>query len=127
MHRKKNKLNKLHVKKGDMVMLMKTITSAKTLNEDKEKGYVGKVLRVYPKTQRVIIEGVNLRYKHRRPTPAFPQGGRIPQEMPIHASNVLPVDGNGDATRVGRKRIEDPETGRGHWVRYAKTTGEELD
>ena len=127
MPRKNNKQNKLHVKKGDMVMLMKNITSARSLNEDKLKGYVGKVLRVYPKTQRVIVEGVNLRYKHRKPNPAFPQGGRIPQEMPIHVSNVLPVDNNGDATRVGRKWIEDPDTGRGHWVRYAKTTGEELD
>ena len=58
---------------------------------------------------------------------AYPQGGRIEREMPIHASNVMPLDSKGTPTRIGRKRIADTETGRGRWVRFAKTTGEELD
>ena len=123
MPRTSNQQNKLHVKKGDQVMLTKAITGA----NPREKGYVARVLRVYPDKQRVLVEGVNIRIRHTKPSPANPQGGRIEQERPIHVSNVLPLDGNGDGTRVGRKRVEDPQTGKGRWVRYAKTTGEELD
>ncbi len=94
---------------------------------DRPKGFTGRVLKVYPDTNRVIVEGVNVRIRHTKPNQTYPQGGRIEKEMPINISNVLPLDGNGDGTRVGRKRVEDQETGQGRWVRYAKTTGEELD
>ena len=117
------KHQKLHVKKGDTVALTKAITGV----TPREKGYKGRVLRVLPKTQRVVVEGVNVRLRHTKPNQQHPQGGRIEQEMPIHISNVMAVDGQGNATRIGRKRVEDPNTGRGRWVRYAKTTGEELD
>lgn len=127
MPRKSNKQRKLHVKKGDSVMLNKTITSASSAGDDREKGYTGKVLRVFPERERVIVEGVNMRVFHEQPSQANPEGGRIEREAPIHASNVNPVDDDGNPTRVGRRRIEDPETGRGQWVRYAKTTGELLD
>ncbi len=132
MPRKKNKQKKLHVKKGDQVMLTKAITAADASatgegRNDRDKGYVGKVLRVYPDKERVIVEGVNMRIRHTRPTQLYPQGGRVLREAPIHISNVQPLDGNGDPTRIGRKWIEDPDTGRGRWIRYAKTTGEELD
>ncbi|MDX1530082.1 MAG: 50S ribosomal protein L24 [Rhodothermales bacterium] len=121
--RKVNPQQKLHVKKGDQVALTKAITGV----EPREKGYVGRVLKVFPKTSRVVVEGVNVRVRHTKPNRTNPQGGRIEREVPIHISNVMPVDSNGNPTRVGRKRIEDPETGKGRWVRYAKTTGEELD
>lgn len=117
---------KPHIKKGDQVMLTKNITGSGEGN-DRERGYVGKVLRVFPKQQRVIVEGVNLRLRHTRPNQTYPQGGRVQREMAIHISNVQPLDGNGDPTRVGRKRIADADSGRGQWVRYANTTGEELD
>ena len=126
MPRKKNKQKKLHVKKGDSVMLTKTITATEVTN-DRERGYVGKVLKIYPESERVIVEGVNLRVRHTRPTQLYPQGGRIEREMPIHVSNVQPLDSNSEPTRIGRKWIEDPDTGRGRWIRYAKSTGEELD
>ena len=109
-----------------MVALTKNITACQGA-EDRDRGYVGKVLRVFPERERVIVEGVNLRIRHTKPSQAYPQGGRVQREAPIHLSNVQPVDGSGIPTRVGRKWIEDPETGRGQWVRYAKTTGEELD
>jgi large subunit ribosomal protein L24 len=118
------KRKKLHVKKGDTVMLTKTITSAVT---DREKGYTGKVLKVFPDDERVIVEGVNIRIFHEQPSPGNPQGGRTEKEAPIHVSNVMPVDQDGNRTRIGRKKIEDSETGKSRWVRYAKTTGEELD
>lgn len=117
MPRTKNKKKKLHVKKGDMVRVLSGV----------DRGKEGKVLKVYPETERLIIEGVNIRIKHTKPSQATPQGGRLEREMTIHASNVQPLDSNGDPTRIGRKRIEDPDSGRGRWIRYAKTTGEELD
>jgi large subunit ribosomal protein L24 len=117
MPRKHNKQNKLHIRKGDMVRVL----------SGNDKGKEGKVLRVFPGKERVIIEGVNVRIRHTRPNQLYPQGGRIQQEMAIHASNVMPLDGNGDPTRVGRKKIEDSDTGRSRWVRVAATTGEELD
>ena len=126
MPRTKNKRKKLHVKKGDSVMLTKTITAAEDRN-DRDQGYVGKVLKIFPDKERIIVEGVNMRVRHTRPNQLYPQGGRVQREMPIHISNVQPIDSNGDPTRVGRKWIEDPDTGRGRWIRYAKTTGEELD
>ena len=127
MPRTKNKQKKLHIKKGDQVVLTKTITSAKELAADRPKGYQARVLMVLPDKDRVLVEGVNMRLRHTKPNQTYPQGGRIEQEAPIHISNVMPVDGNGVGTRVGRKRVQDAETGRGRWIRYAKTTGEELD
>lgn len=117
MPRTKNKKKKLHVKKGDMVRVLTGI----------DKGKEGKILKVFPEKERVIIEGVNVRIRHQRPSQMNPQGGRVQQEVAIHVSNVQPLDSNGDPTRIGRKRIEDPDTGKGRWVRYAKTTEEELD
>ena len=117
MPRSKNKKKKLHVKTGDMVRV----------NAGNFKGEEGKVLRVFPNEDRVIVEGVNLRVYHEPPSQQNPQGQRVEREAPIHVSNVQPLDENGEPTRVGRKKIEDPETGKSRWVRYAKTTGEELD
>ena len=117
MPRTKNMQKKLHVKKGDTVRVLTGV----------DRGKEGRVLKVFPDKERVIIEGVNLRIRHTRPSQSYPQGGRLQREMPIHLSNVQPLDGNGDATRVGRKWIEEADTGRGRWIRYAKTTGEELD
>ncbi len=116
MPRTKNQQKKLHIRKGDMVRVL----------SGNDKGKEGKVLRVYPDDERVIVEGVNVRVRHTRPNQLYPQGGRIQQEMAIHTSNVMPLDTNGDPTRVGRKKIKDAETERSVWIRYAKTTGEEL-
>jgi large subunit ribosomal protein L24 len=65
-----------------------------------DRGKRGKVLRVFPDRDRVLVEGINMRTKHQKPTQENPQGGRMKQEMPIHISNVLPVDPVSDqATR----------------------------
>ena len=117
MPRTKNKQKKLHVKKGDQVRVM----------SGNAKGTEGKVLAVFPEKERIIVEGVNLRIKHTKPNQQNPQGGRVQREMPIHISNVMPLDASGEPTRIGRKRIEDASTGKSRWVRYAKTTGDELD
>ena len=65
------------------------------------KGMRGKVLRVFPDKQRVLVEGVNIVYRHVRRSRQHPQGGRIRREAPIHISNVQPVDAKtGRGTRV---------------------------
>lgn len=79
----------LHVRKNDVVEVIC----------GDHKGSRGKVLRVDPKKQMVVIEGVNVVFRHVKPTRKNPQGGRIQKEAPIHLSNVLPHDG-GKAQRV---------------------------
>ncbi|MFV9511649.1 50S ribosomal protein L24 [Tepidibacillus sp. LV47] len=107
------KVNKLHVKKGDTVIVI----------TGKDKGKKGRVLAAFPKEGRVIVEGVNLVKKHTRPSQANPEGGIITQEAPIHSSNVMLVDPKtGEATRVGHKILEN-----GKKVRVAKKSGEIID
>ena len=79
----------MNIKKGMMV---------KVLNGN-HKDSEGKVLNVFPKKQRVIVEGVNFRKRATRPTQENPSGGFVEREAPIHISNVMTVHG-GQATRV---------------------------
>ncbi len=78
-----------HIRKGDMVIV--------TAGND--RGVTGEVLRVIPKTDRVVVQGINVRSKHLKPSQASPQGGIVRREMPIHISNVSPVV-DGKPTRV---------------------------
>jgi large subunit ribosomal protein L24 len=84
----------------------------------KDKGRAGKVLRVLPTEQRVVVEGINVVQRHTRPSQLDPQGGIKNKEASIHVSNVAIADANGKAARVGF-RMED-----GKKVRFAKTTGD---
>lgn len=78
-----------HVRKGDLVMV--------TCGDD--KGRTGKVLRVLTRENRVVVEGVNVRRRHAKPSQRNPQGGVIEKELGIHISNVSPVV-DGKPTRV---------------------------
>jgi len=98
----------MKIKKGDTVKVM----------TGKYKGKISRVIKVYPKNHKVIVEGVNLAKKHIRPTQENPQGGINEIEMSIHISN-LKLYVNNNETRVGYKILED-----GKKVRYAKKTGE---
>jgi large subunit ribosomal protein L24 len=85
-----------------------------------QRGQRGRVLKVLDETNQVIVQGINLRYKHIRRSQKNPQGGRIQKEAPVAASNVLLVDPRTDSpTRVGF-RIESD----GRKVRFAKKSGE---
>ena len=87
-----------------------------------DKGKVGEVLRVDPKAGRALVQGVNRVYRHLRPSRQHPQGGRIQKEMPIHLSNLLPVDPQTNLpTRVGFKINED-----GSKERIARKSGATL-
>jgi large subunit ribosomal protein L24 len=72
----------LHIKKGDTVQII----------TGDHKGATGRVLRVIPEKNKVVIQGHNIVKKHVRPSRKNPQGGRIHVEQPIHISNVLPVN-----------------------------------
>lgn len=103
---------KLHVKKGDVVMVI----------AGDDKGKQGRILEVQIEKQRAIVEGVNLVSKHTKPNAKNPQGGIIKKEAPIHVSNLMLIDSTGKPTRIGH-RI-DPKTNKK--VRYSKKTGEEI-
>jgi len=70
-----------HIKKGDMVEII----------AGDSKGSTGEVMKVIPAKNQVLVKGLNLVYKHVRPSQRNPQGGRIRVERPVHISNVLPV------------------------------------
>ena len=91
------------------------------------KGKSGKILKVYPKTHRVIIEGVNLIKRHTKASQSNPQGGIIEKEAPIDASNVMILDPkSNEATRIGKKIIIDDKTGKKRSVRVSRVSGEML-
>ncbi|MCK4823146.1 50S ribosomal protein L24 [bacterium] len=72
------------------------------------KGKKGKVLKVFPKQQRVIVEGVNFIKKHTKPSQKSQQGGIVEKEAPIHVSNLMVVCPKCDTpTRLGRKILKD--------------------
>jgi len=101
-----------HVKKGDTVIVI--------CGDD--KGKTGQVLRVLPRENKVLVQGINRVYRHLRPSRRHPQGGRIQKEMPVHISNVLPLDPKTkQPTRAGFKIGKD-----GSKERIAKKSGESL-
>ncbi|MBX2990625.1 MAG: 50S ribosomal protein L24 [Bacteroidetes bacterium] len=89
------------------------------------KGKTGKVLKVFPDRNRVIIEGVNIMKRHSRPSQKNPQGGIVQKEASIHVSNVMLIEPKtGEPTRVGTKLIKDETTGKKTRLRVSKATGE---
>ncbi len=107
-------MSKAKVKKNDTVEVI----------SGKDRGKRGRVLRVHPKTNRVLVEGVGKVKRHTKPNPQKNiQGGILERESPIHLSNVQVVDPETDRpTRVGVKLLED-----GSRVRVARRSGAVLD
>jgi len=88
---------RLHVTSGDTVQII----------SGEDKGKRGKVLRVYPKTGRVAVEGVNIVTKHQKPTQTAP-GGKIQREAPVHHSKLMLIDPkSGEPTRIRRRKDAD--------------------
>ncbi len=89
----------------------------------KDRGKRGRVIRVYPKTDRVLVEKINLVKRHTRPNEKVPQGGIVEKELPVHVSNLMVICAKcGKPTRIGAKRLTD-----GKKVRLCKKCGEILD
>lgn len=101
----------MKIKKGDTVKVI--------AGKDKDKE--GKVIAVYAKKHRVLVDGVNMITKHVKPSMANQQGGIIRKEAPIDISNVMYLH-KGQPTRIGFQIQED-----GRKVRVAKKTGEVID
>jgi large subunit ribosomal protein L24 len=105
----------MKIHKNDMVMVI----------AGNARGKTGKVLKVYPGRERVIVEGVNIIKRHTRPRQKNPQGGIVQREAPIHVSNVMLVDPKtNQVTRVGTRVVKDETTGKKRRMRVAKATGE---
>lgn len=91
------------------------------------KGKTGKVLKVFPSENRVIVEGINLHKRHTKPNQKNPQGGITEKEAPINVSNVMILDPKtNEKTRVGAKLIIDEKTGKKRSARVSKASGEML-
>ena len=102
---------KIKIKKNDTVI----VTTGNS------KGIKGKVIKIFPKENRAMVEGVNLISKHTKPNATNPNGGIIKKESKIHISNLMLIDPkSGDITKVGR-RIDEKS---GKLVRYSKNSGE---
>ena len=100
----------MHLKKG---MNVKVISG-------NNKGQSGKILEVFPKEMKAIVEGVNFRKRSVRPTQDNPSGGFVDREAPIHLSNLM-VLFNDQVTRIGYKYLDD-----GNKVRVSVKTKEEI-
>ena len=111
-------MSKLKIKKGDTVRVI----------AGKDKGKEGKILIVDKKTDRVIVEGVNMATKHVKPRGGVQQGGIVHQEAPIHVSNVMYLH-EGKPTRLGVKSEVKVVDGKEVTVRsrFAKSTGDVID
>ena len=106
-------MDKIRLKKDDKV---KVLTG-------KDQGKIGKVLKVVKKTNRVIVENINVVKVHQRPTQANPQGGIVEKNMPIHISNVMVMCNSCvKPTRIGMKQLED-----GKRVRICKKCDQQID
>jgi large subunit ribosomal protein L24 len=96
------------IRKGDTVVVL----------SGKDKGRTGEVIRSMPKDNKVVVAGVNVHARHRKPTQLNPQGGMERKEAPLHVSKVAIATAEGKPTRV---RFEERD---GKKVRVAAKTGE---
>lgn len=104
--------SKMKIKKGDRVIV----------RTGRDKGKIGDVLKVFPKKERILVQGVNMIKRHTRPTQAV-AGGIVEKEASIHVSNLAHIDPKDDKpTRIGFKTLEG-----GNKVRFAKRSGEIID
>lgn len=104
---------KVHVKKGDLVVVI----------SGKNKGAKGKVTRVVPETNRVVVEGVNMVKRHQKPNPRVMQSGIIEKEAPLHASNVMLFCSKCDRPRRAAHKIQE----NGTKIRVCHECGESFD
>ena len=90
-----------------------------------DKGKTGKILKVFPKVSKVIIEGINIRKRHTKPNQTNPQGGILEKEMPIHVSNVMLIDPKtNEGTRIVSQIILNEKTGKKKHTRVSRVSGE---
>ncbi|MDO4910100.1 MAG: 50S ribosomal protein L24 [Corynebacterium sp.] len=104
----------MKIHKGDTVLVI----------SGPDKGAKGKVIQAFPKTNKVLVEGVNRIKKHvanSAPERGAESGGIVTQEAPIHVSNVMVLDSDGNPTRVGYRTDEN-----GKRVRISRRNGKDI-
>lgn len=105
----------MHIKKDDIVQIV----------SGNDRGKQGRVLKVFPEENRIIVEGVNFIKRHTRPNQKLPQGGIIEREGPIHSSNAMVVCPKcNQLTTTGMKSVVDETKNKTSRVRYCKKCGE---
>lgn len=105
---------KMRIKKEDVVIVI----------SGNNKGDTGRVLQVYPKQDRILVEGINLRKRHTRPSQQNQKGGILSKELPLHISNVMLVDSDKNPTKVGFRKEE--IDGKTITIRYAKSNDKKI-
>ena len=124
----------MRIRRNDTVVLRKAVTGVKDTSGgplgNEAKGSRGRVLKVLKGAGKLIIEGINYKYEHVRPSQKNPQGGRIAKEGPVDISNVMLYCANCDkGVTVRIERVAtNPESGKGphNIVRYCKECGQEI-
>ena len=105
----------MHIKKDDIVQIV----------TGNDRGKQGRVLKVFPEENRIIVEGVNFIKRHTRPNQKLPQGGIIEREGSIHASNAMVICPKcNQLTTTGMKPVVDEAKNKTSRVRYCKKCGE---
>ena len=101
----------MKIRKGDMVKII----------SGNDKGKTGRIIKVFPNKDRILVEGINIVKKHSRPSQENPQGGILEKELSIHVSNAMYLNGN-KPTKIGIKRIKDENK-----TRFSKSTNKDID
>ena len=105
----------MHIKKNDNVQII----------SGNDRGKQGRVLKVYPAENRIVVEGINFIKRHTRPNQKLPQGGIIEREGAINASNAMVICPKcNKLTKSGMKLIKDETTNKVSRTRYCKKCGE---
>ena len=116
----------MNIKVNDTVVVISGKDKYVTDKKGNKSPKTGKVLKVYPKTNRVLVEGVNMVKKHQKPTQENSTGSIIEKEAPIDASNVMLFDpkvNKGVKTKIVEKEVK----GKVQKIRVSKKSGYEFD
>lgn len=111
---KSNTKSRIRIRKDDTVMVI----------SGNNKGDTGRVLEIYHKTNRILVEGINIRKRHTKPNQNNQEGGILSKELPIDISNVMLIDSDKNPTRLEFRKEE--VNGKMISVRYAKSNGKKI-
>ena len=121
---------KLHVRTGDTVIVIsgrsKDLPRNDKSDQTGDKGKIGKVLKVFPKTGKIIVEGVNIKKRHIKPNAMNPQGEVVEKEMPIFSSKVMIWDEKAGDNKTGKRTRIRHEIIDGKKVRVSVATGNQI-
>jgi large subunit ribosomal protein L24 len=107
----------MKIKKGDTVLI----------TAGKDRGKTGKIIKAFPKSEKIIVEGMNMRKKHVKPQKSGEKGQIVTMPLPLHVSNTKIVCPKcGKAARIGYKKTGDLPAQAGKKIRICKKCGQEI-